>query len=240
MRATLKKSLKGRDARNALAVRPGFFVSGAQDMNKRRGPRTELIHGGIERSQFGETAEPIHMTSGFIYERAEQAEDRFRDRDQGFMYSRYGNPTVRTFEERMMALEGAEAACATGSGMAAVHAAIMCQMRSGMRVVAARLLFGSCRYILTDILTRFGVEITFVCTFDESACIWTPKDGIEVPGTLGPVSRRVVPPRPLVARRRPSCSTPCVRSAKESKVHAIARPNVFCASKVRSIEQPVK
>ncbi|MEZ5845174.1 MAG: O-succinylhomoserine sulfhydrylase [Geminicoccaceae bacterium] len=149
-------------------------------MNKRRGPRTELIHGGIERSQFGETAEPIHMTSGFIYERAEQAEDRFRDRDQGFMYSRYGNPTVRTFEERMMALEGAEAACATGSGMAAVHAAIMCQMRSGMRVVAARLLFGSCRYILTDILTRFGVEIVLVDGRDLAA--W--KEALSVPTDL--------------------------------------------------------
>ncbi|MEZ5826753.1 MAG: O-succinylhomoserine sulfhydrylase [Geminicoccaceae bacterium] len=138
-------------------------------MSEGPGRQTALIHGGIERSQFGETAEAIYMTSGFIYERAEQAEDRFRDRDQGFMYSRYGNPTVRIFEERMMALEGAEAACATGSGMAAVHAAIMCQMRSGMRVVAARLLFGSCRYILTDILTRFGVEIELVDGTDLAA-----------------------------------------------------------------------
>ncbi|MCB9943782.1 MAG: O-succinylhomoserine sulfhydrylase [Geminicoccaceae bacterium] len=131
-------------------------------MSDGRGLQTTMIHGGIQRSQHGETAEAIFLTSGFIYEHAEQAEDRFKDRDHGFMYSRYGNPTVRTFEERMIALEGAEDACATSSGMAAVHAAIMCQARSGMRVVGARLLFGSCRYILTDILTRFGVEVELV------------------------------------------------------------------------------
>ena len=126
------------------------------------GRQTQLIHGGIDRTQHGETAEGLFLTSGFVYERAEQAEDRFKDRDSGFMYSRYGNPTVRVFEERMMALEGAEEACATSSGMAAVHAAIMCQIRSGMRVVGARLLFGSCRYILTEILPRLGVEVELV------------------------------------------------------------------------------
>ena len=131
-------------------------------MTTQPGSRTIAIHGGHERSAFGETSEAIYMTSGFVYEQAEMAEDRFLDRDSGYMYSRYGNPTVSVFEERMRQLEGAEAACATSSGMAAVHAAIMCQMRSGMRVVASRLLFGSCRYIIADILTRFGVEVEFV------------------------------------------------------------------------------
>jgi len=129
---------------------------------KSLGAQTLAIHGGVARSPFGETAEAIYLTSGFVYQRAETAEDRFKDRDSGFMYSRYGNPTVSVFEQRMIDLEGAEAACATASGMAAVHAAIMCQVRSGMRVVGARLLFGSCRYILTDILPRFGVEVELV------------------------------------------------------------------------------
>lgn len=125
-------------------------------------PRTFAIHGGHQRSSFGENSEAIFLTSGFVYERAESAQDRFQDRESGYMYSRYGNPTVSVFEERMRELEGAEAACATASGMAAVHAAIMCQLSAGMRVVAARLLFGSCRYIIADILTRFGIEVEFV------------------------------------------------------------------------------
>ena len=125
-------------------------------------PRTELIHGGEGRSHHGETSEAIFMTSGFVYERAEHAEDRFRDLQPGFMYSRYGNPTVSTFEQRMATLEGAETCCAVSSGMAAVNAALMCQLNAGMRVVAARVLFGSCRYIITEVLPRFGIETELV------------------------------------------------------------------------------
>ncbi len=123
---------------------------------------TRLVQGGLDRSHHGETAEALFLTSGFVYERAEHAEDRFRDRAPGFMYSRYGNPTVSTFEERLAAIEGAEACCAVGSGMAAVNAALMCRLEAGDRVVAARALFGSCRHIIANILPRFGIEHEFV------------------------------------------------------------------------------
>jgi O-succinylhomoserine sulfhydrylase len=127
------------------------------------GAQTKLIHGGAgRRTPFGETAEALFLTSGFSYERAEDAADRFADRQPGFMYSRVSNPTVRTFEERMAALEGAEEASATASGMAAVNAALMAQLRAGCRVVASRLLFGSCHYILTELLPRFGVRVELV------------------------------------------------------------------------------
>ena len=119
--------------------------------------QTRLIHGGQRRSEFGETSDALFLSSGFAYARAEVAEARFADREPGFTYSRVSNPTVRTFEERMASLEGAEEAAATATGMAAVNAALMCQLRAGSRVVAARLLFGSCHYILTEILPRFGV-----------------------------------------------------------------------------------
>ena len=126
------------------------------------GLRTKLVHGGHRRSPLGETCEALFLTSGFTYAQAEDAEGRFADKLPGFMYSRVGNPTVRTFEERMMLLEGSEEAAATATGMAAVNAALMCQLRAGSRVVAARCLFGSCHYILTEILPRFGVEVELV------------------------------------------------------------------------------
>ena len=124
--------------------------------------RTQMVHGGSRRSGFGETSEALFLTSGFRYLRAEDAADRFADRAPGYTYSRVANPTVRMFEERLALLEGAEEAAATATGMAAVHAALMSQLRAGDRVVAARLLFGSCRYILSEILPRFGVEVTLV------------------------------------------------------------------------------
>ncbi|MEO1016257.1 MAG: O-succinylhomoserine sulfhydrylase, partial [Pseudomonadota bacterium] len=125
-------------------------------------PRTQLVHGGIDRSPHGETCEALYLTSGFCYDCAEDAAARFADEQPGFMYSRVGNPTVRMFEERMAMLEGAEAGAATATGMAAVHAAIMAELRAGQRVVGARLLFGSCHYILTELLPRYGVEIELV------------------------------------------------------------------------------
>jgi O-succinylhomoserine sulfhydrylase len=125
-------------------------------------PRTRLVHGGSRRSEFGETSEALFLTSGFRYLRAEDAADRFADRAPGYTYSRVANPTVRMFEERLALLEGAEDAAATATGMAAVHAALMSQLAAGDRVVAARLLFGSCHYILTELLPRFGVEVVLV------------------------------------------------------------------------------
>ncbi|MDH3665027.1 MAG: O-succinylhomoserine sulfhydrylase [Alphaproteobacteria bacterium] len=124
--------------------------------------RTQAIHGGCNRSQFGENAEALFLTSGFRYRQAEDAADRFADRQDGYTYSRLGNPTVRCFEERLALLEGAEDAAATATGMAAVNASLMSRLKAGDRVVAARCLFGSCNYILTEILPRFGVEVVLV------------------------------------------------------------------------------
>jgi O-succinylhomoserine sulfhydrylase len=125
-------------------------------------PRTRLVHGGTLRSGFGENAEALFLTSGFRYACAEDAADRFADRQDGYVYSRLANPTVRMFEERLALLEGADEAAATATGMAAVHAAMLCQLKAGARVVASRVLFGSCHYILTEILPRFGVAVTLV------------------------------------------------------------------------------
>lgn len=125
--------------------------------------RTKLVHSGIRRSQYGEVAEAIYLTQGFVYDSAEQAEARFLQAGEDeFIYARYGNPTVRMFEDRAAALEGAEDAFATASGMAAVSGALTSMLKAGDHVVAARALFGSCLYILEDVLRRFGVEVTFV------------------------------------------------------------------------------
>ncbi|QXX74788.1 O-succinylhomoserine sulfhydrylase [Methylovirgula sp. HY1] len=123
---------------------------------------TRLVHGGTLRSQFGETSEALFLTQGFVYETMEAAEARFKGQNQGFIYSRFSNPTVAMFEERMCLLEGAEAARATASGMAAVTAALMGQVQAGDHVVAARALFGSCLYIVEELLPRFGVASTLV------------------------------------------------------------------------------
>ncbi|MDF1735905.1 MAG: aminotransferase class I/II-fold pyridoxal phosphate-dependent enzyme, partial [Minwuia sp.] len=123
---------------------------------------TRLVRGGLDRSANGETSEALFLNSGFVYETAADAEARFKGEQEGFVYSRYGNPTVAMFEERMRLLEGAEACFATGSGMAAVFAALMSQLKTGDRVVASRALFGSCHHILTQILPRFGIESVLV------------------------------------------------------------------------------
>ncbi|MEM6636590.1 MAG: O-succinylhomoserine sulfhydrylase [Pseudomonadota bacterium] len=130
---------------------------------KERASRTRAVHGGTRRSQYGEVSEAIFLTQGFVYDTAEDAEARFIEAGPDeFIYARYGNPTVATFEDRIAGLEGAEAAFATASGMAAVNGALMSMLRAGDHVVAARALFGSCLYILEDILPRFGVNVTFV------------------------------------------------------------------------------
>ncbi|SFI00156.1 O-succinylhomoserine sulfhydrylase [Albimonas pacifica] len=132
-------------------------------------PRTNLVHAGTWRSQHGEMSEALFLTQGFVYDTAAAAEARFLGEDPGFIYARYGNPTVRMFEERMMALEGAEDAFATASGMAAVNAALFCQLKAGDHVIAAKALFGSCLYILETLLPRFGVEVTLVEGTDPDA-----------------------------------------------------------------------
>ncbi|MCT8998246.1 O-succinylhomoserine sulfhydrylase [Chelativorans intermedius] len=125
-------------------------------------PQTALVHGGSLRSQFGETSEAIYLTQGFLYQSAEAAEARFKGEEPGFIYSRYANPTVDMFEKRMCALEGAEDARATASGMAAVSAALLCSLRAGDHVVAARALFGSCRWVVETLMPRWGIETTLV------------------------------------------------------------------------------
>lgn len=132
-------------------------------------PETRLVHGGTTRSPFGETSEALFLTQGFVYDNAQSCEARFKGEDPGFVYSRYGNPTTAMFEERMALLEGAEAARATASGMAAVNAALLCQLSAGDHVVAARALFGSCRWIIEEFLPRFGVETTLVDGTDLAA-----------------------------------------------------------------------
>jgi O-succinylhomoserine sulfhydrylase len=129
---------------------------------KRLRPATALVHGGTLRSQFGETSEAIFLTQGFIYDTAESAAARFAGDEAGFIYSRFSNPTVSMFEERMRLLEGAEAVRSTATGMAAVTASLLCQLKSGDHVVAARALFGSCRYVVEDLLPRYGIGSTLV------------------------------------------------------------------------------
>ncbi|WP_102868929.1 O-succinylhomoserine sulfhydrylase [Pseudovibrio exalbescens] len=125
-------------------------------------PATKLVHGGTTRSSFGETSEAMYLTQGFVYDSAEAAEARFIGEDPGYIYSRYANPTVAMFEKRMCEIEGAEAARATSSGMAAVHSALMACVRAGDHVIAPKALFGSCRYIVEKLLPRFGVESTLI------------------------------------------------------------------------------
>ncbi|MWD28733.1 O-succinylhomoserine sulfhydrylase [Aquicoccus sp. SCR17] len=138
-------------------------------MTKRK-PRTNLVHGGTRRSQYNEVSEAIFLTQGFVYDSAEQAEARFLEAgDDEFIYARYGNPTVRMFEERIALLEGAEDAFATASGMAAVSGALTAPLKAGDHVVSSRALFGSCLYILENVLTRYGVEVTFVDGKDNDA-----------------------------------------------------------------------
>ena len=132
------------------------------DRIRRSRRATRLVRGALDRSHHGETCEAIYLTSGFVYDSAETAEARFKGEAEGYVYSRYGNPTVRQFEDRMADLEGADACFATASGMAAVFSALACQLNAGDRVVASRALFGSCHQVLTKILPRFGIETVLV------------------------------------------------------------------------------
>ncbi|PST23416.1 O-succinylhomoserine sulfhydrylase [Rhizobium sp. JAB6] len=131
-------------------------------MSKTWRPATQLVHNGTLRSQFGETSEAIYLTQGFVYDTSEAAEARFKGETDGFIYARYGSPTNDMFEKRMCALEGAEDARATASGMAAVSAAILCQLKAGDHIVAARALFGSCRWVVETLAPKYGIECTLV------------------------------------------------------------------------------
>ncbi len=125
-------------------------------------PATNLVHGGQLRSQFGETSEALYLTQGFVYPTMETAEARFKGEDKGFIYSRFSNPTVAMFESRMAMIEGAEAARATASGMAAVTASLLGQLKAGDHVLAPKAMFGSCIYVIEELLPRFGVASTLV------------------------------------------------------------------------------
>lgn len=135
----------------------------------KRGQQTHLIHTGQDRSHFDETAEALYLTSGYVYETASEAEAAFNDEIDRFIYSRYGNPTVKALQDRMAQLEGAEACLATGTGMAAIFATMACQLSSGDRVVASRALFGACHAILTKILPKWGIEVVLLDGRDLSA-----------------------------------------------------------------------
>ena len=174
------------------------------------------MHAGTLRSQFGETSEAIFLNSGYVYDSAEQAEARFKGDEDGYVYSRYANPTVAMFETRMCALEGADAARGTSSGMAAVAASLLCHLKTGDHVVSARALFGSCRYIVEDLLPRYGIETTLVDGRDLAA--WERRSGPT--------------PAPSSSRRRPtpcsswSISRPCRRSPSRPNALVVV-DNVF-------------
>ncbi|MCW5704513.1 MAG: O-succinylhomoserine sulfhydrylase [Bradyrhizobium sp.] len=129
-------------------------------------PETRLVHSGTLRSQFGETSEALFLTQGFVYDSAEQCEARFKGEDPGYLYSRFSNPTVAMFERRMIELEGAQAARATATGMAAVTTAVLAPLKTGDHVVASKALFGSCRYVVEDLLPRYGIQSTLVDGLD--------------------------------------------------------------------------
>jgi O-succinylhomoserine sulfhydrylase len=131
-------------------------------MSNKWRPATQLVHGGTLRSPYGETSEAIYLTQGFVYENSEAAEARFKGETDGFIYARYASPTNDMFEKRMCLLEGAEDARALATGMAAVTAAIMCQLRAGDHIVAARALFGSCRWVVETLAPKYGIECTLI------------------------------------------------------------------------------
>jgi O-succinylhomoserine sulfhydrylase len=129
-------------------------------------PETRLVHSGSLRSQYGETSEALFLTQGYVYDSAEQCEARFKGEDPGYIYSRYSNPTISMFERRMIELEGAEAGRSTATGMAAVTTAMLAPLKAGDHVVASKAMFGSCRYVVEDLLPRYGIASTLVDGLD--------------------------------------------------------------------------
>ena len=143
-------------------------------------PATQLVHGGTARTPHGETSEALFLTSGFVYDSAEQAEDTFTGAATHYQYSRFGNPTVAMLEARLAGIEGAEACRVTATGMAAVHGAMLSHLKAGDRVVASRALFGSCHWIVSTLLPRWGIESVFVDGFDMEQ--W--REALSVPTAL--------------------------------------------------------
>jgi len=143
-------------------------------------PATQLVHGGTTRTPHGETSEALFLTSGFVYDSAAQAENTFTGAETHYQYSRFGNPTVAMFEDRLALLEGAEACRATATGMAAVHATMLSHLKTGDRVVASRALFGSCHWIVSTLLPRYGILTEFVDGTDMDA--WAA--ALATPATL--------------------------------------------------------
>ncbi len=137
-------------------------MAAGKELERNWRPQTRLVRGGTRRTEFDETNEAIFMTSGFVYDSAEQAEAAFKNEIERFIYSRYGNPTNEMFQDRLALLEGAEACRATASGMAAVFASMACFLKAGDHVVGSRALFGSCQFILTEILPGWGIEVDIV------------------------------------------------------------------------------
>src|ERR1700728_2877663 len=125
-------------------------------------PATRLVHGGVQRSHHGETAEALYLTSGYVYDSAEQAEGTFAGTVEHYQYSRFANPTLSMLEDRLCLIEGAEACRTTATGMAAVNAALLSHLKAGDRVVASRALFGSCHWIVSTLLPKFGIDTQFV------------------------------------------------------------------------------
>ncbi len=153
-------------------------------------PKTALVRGGVMRSAFQETSEALFLNSGYVYDTAEAAEQAFNGEKPRYVYSRYANPTVTMFEERLRLLEGAEVCRGTSSGMAAVHAAMACFLRTGDRIVASRALFGSCSWILTELLPRWGVETLLIDGTQQAAweeALATPTQAVflETPSNPG-------------------------------------------------------
>src|ERR1700710_2595718 len=143
-------------------------------------PATLLVQGGLERSRFGENAEALFLTSGFVYDDAEQAEATFAGTVNHYQYSRFGNPTVSMLEERLAQIEGAEACRGTATGMAAVDAAVLSHLKAGDRGVASRALFGSCHWIVSTLLPRYGITSEFVDGTDLDA--WA--QALSTPATM--------------------------------------------------------
>jgi O-succinylhomoserine sulfhydrylase len=151
---------------------------------------TNLIRTGVHRSPFHETSEAIFLNSGFVFDNAAQAEAAFKGENDVFIYSRYGNPTVGMFEERLAVLEGAEMCRATATGMAAVFAALACFLKAGDRVVSSRALFGSCHYIVANVLPKWGIETVFVdgTSLDEwQAALATPARAVFLESPSNPM-----------------------------------------------------
>src|SRR5262249_26470408 len=215
---------------NRLLAKEGHMSASAKKLYR---PETRLVQSGTLRSPFGETSEALFLTQGYVYDTAAQAEARFKGEDPGYQYSRFANPTVDMFERRMAAFEGAEAARATATGMAAVTLSLVGQVKAGDHVVASKAMFGSCRYVVEDFLPRFGVASTLVdgCNLDawrEAVRPNTKTFFLERPPIRhwkSSISRRSPKSRTMPARR--SSSTTYLRP-RYFRVRSRSAPTASC------------